>query len=289
LVVLLLVVLPLLGFYCRGGFCGGEGGWGGHRGTDGSMVISDRLPPSNSGILVLLVRLTVDLLTATLCFCVLRIVQCWWALSFGVPFFFARPWISETFCAVVPSVRTSRLLLLRSVFVFAVAFRIGLFGGKAANEHRDSMVNSIHLSSRKFCRPFINRLSFNSSCRSCYCLCASELEDKSARDLSIFFYCCFGICYARHVWEIAVFECGFRVLETCGFGPPFFLPRILLILSTLLGVRQGLVSACPFSCFLHCSISIFLCWTISDRCYRAIMRCKLHAFLFSPPCFLLTM
>jgi hypothetical protein len=26
LVVLLLVVLPLLGFYCRGGFCGGEGG-----------------------------------------------------------------------------------------------------------------------------------------------------------------------------------------------------------------------------------------------------------------------
>ena len=87
----------------------------------------------------------------------------------------------------MPSVRTSRLLLLRSVFVFNVAFRIGLFGGEAANEHRDSMVNSIHLSSRKFCRPFINRLSFNSSCRSCYCLCASELEDKSARDLSIFF------------------------------------------------------------------------------------------------------
>ena len=88
----------------------------------------------------------------------------------------------------MPSVRTSRFLLLRSVFVFAVAFRIGLFGGKAANEHRDSMLNSIHLSSRKFCRPFINRLSFNSSCRSsCYCLCASELEDKSARDLSIFF------------------------------------------------------------------------------------------------------
>lgn len=77
--VLLAALLPFVGwFYCPGGFCGGQGGRGGRGGTDMApwwwSPLSARLPPSNSSIqLVLLVLVTVDLLTATLCFCGLRL------------------------------------------------------------------------------------------------------------------------------------------------------------------------------------------------------------------------
>jgi len=163
----------------------------GHRWFHGDLRSPPTFELGQSGILVLLVRLTVDILTATLCFGVLTMWELCGAgehsrLEFhpssrdpGSPKLFARlcPQFGlRACCCCVPY----SFLPLLFVLVYSE-------GRHPANKHRDSMVNSIHLSSRKFCRPFINRVSFNSSCRSCYCLCASELEDKSARDLSIFF------------------------------------------------------------------------------------------------------
>lgn len=81
------------------------------------------------------------------------------------------------------------------------------------------------------------------------CVRNSELEDKSAHDLSNLLCFCFGICYARHVWEIALFECGLRVLETCGFEPLFSYPFFLLI-----SRHYWSCDRVPFPVSLHCAL-----------------------------------
>jgi len=71
----------------------------------------------------------------------------------------------------------------------------------------------------------------------------SELEDKCAHDLSIFFGCCFGICYARHFLEIVVFPS--RVLCGCFWickTPRDFNPQIWSWRELFLGVFSAVGS-----------------------------------------------